>query len=194
MTTETNETTRDAKIYFSHFDGVKSTDYPLGIKSKMPAELTGIMPDTEWENFILNVQGVLKPIHSARARPAGKLPCIAIILAIVAIGVVVGVKFGQDTETDAGIKDLLLLVGGIVAGVVLCIVLCCCKMFSDAAGRAKGDKVAPKALKELMAVVEEQNDAAWNENPLVKFKLVVKDFAIESEMNFIKCTLCQEEC
>ena len=71
MTNETNETneTRNAKIYFSHFDGVKSTDYPLGIKSKMPDELKGIMPDTEWENFILNVQGVLKPIHSARARP-----------------------------------------------------------------------------------------------------------------------------
>lgn len=66
----TNET-GTVKIYFSHFDGVKSTDYPLGIKSKMPDELIGIMPDAEWENFALNVQGVLNPIHAARAK-AGK--------------------------------------------------------------------------------------------------------------------------
>ena len=68
MTTNENVQTCAVKIYFSHFDGVKSTDYPLGIKSKMPDELTGVMPDTEWDNFILNVQGVLKPIHAARAR------------------------------------------------------------------------------------------------------------------------------
>ena len=89
---------------------------------------------------------------------------------------------------------MFLLVGGIVAGVVLCIVLCICKMCSDSSARARGDKVAPKALKELMAVVEEQNNVEWNENSLVKFKLVVKDFALESKTNFIKCTLCQEEC
>ena len=101
-------------------------------------------------------------------------------------------KYGQDR--DNGITTLFFIVGGIIALVVVCILLCVCKIFSDSSARKKGDNVAPKALKELIAVVEEQNDIEWNEKSLVKFKLVVQDFAIESKMNFIKCTLCQEEC
>lgn len=103
-------------------------------------------------------------------------------------------KYGQDSDGDEGIKSLYFIVGGVVALVVVCILLCLCKMFSDSSARKKGDNVAPEALKELTAVVEEQNDIEWNEKSLVKFKLVVQDFAIESKMNFIKCTLYQEEC
>lgn len=104
-------------------------------------------------------------------------------------------KYGQDSDGEENaITSLFFIVGGIVALVVVCVLLCVCKMCSDSSARARGDNVAPKALKELIAVVEEQNNVEWNENSLVKFKLVVKDFAIESKTNFIKCTLCQEEC